>query len=216
MEGKEVSDILLDTGCSRTMVHRDLVPEGKQLEGEAVTICCAHGDVSLYPLAEIDLKLEGVEVKVKAAVSDSLPVSVLLGTDVPELGRLLRSNPRTVHTTVGEALVVMTRAQARSLEEAEARRAAAEGASGATPHSISEEEEVAPQDVMEESSHPTQDEGGEVGDMVEPKDVVEPGDEPEDETTDMEVMGSLFSHDLFLLAVSSSGLRRICESGQQA
>jgi predicted aspartyl protease len=86
VEGKEVGDILLDTGCSRTMVHRDLVRDEKQLEGEAVTICCAHGDVSLYPLAEVNLEFEGIQMRVKAAVSDSLPVSVLLGTDVPELG----------------------------------------------------------------------------------------------------------------------------------
>jgi predicted aspartyl protease len=65
VEGKEVGDILLDTGCSRTMVHRDLVRDEKQLEGEAVTICCAHGDVSLYPLAEVDLELEGIRMQVK-------------------------------------------------------------------------------------------------------------------------------------------------------
>ena len=101
MEGKEVSDILLDTGCSRTMVHRDLVRKGKEREGEAVTICCAHGDVSLYPIADVDLEPKGIQMQVKAAVSNTLPVSVLLGTDVPELGRLLRSNPGTVRTTVG-------------------------------------------------------------------------------------------------------------------
>ena len=50
---------------------------------------------------------------------NTLPVSVLLGTNVPELGRLLRSNPGTVRTTVGEALAVTTRAQAKSQEEAE-------------------------------------------------------------------------------------------------
>ena len=109
-EGKEVSDILLDTGCSRTMVHQDLVRKGEELEGEAVMICCAHGDVSLYPIAEIDMELEGVQMQVKAAVSNTLPVLVLLGTDVPELGRLLKSNPRTVRMTVGEALAVTTRA----------------------------------------------------------------------------------------------------------
>lgn len=38
MEGKSVDDILLDTGCSRTLVHKDLVPEGKIKEGEAVAI----------------------------------------------------------------------------------------------------------------------------------------------------------------------------------
>jgi hypothetical protein len=95
----------------------------------------------------------------------------LLGTDVPELGRLLRSNPRTVHTTVGEALVVTTRAQAKSLEEAEARRAAADKASGAIPYTLSEEEGVAPGDSTEQSSRL---EVLEMGDMVEPEEMVEP------------------------------------------
>ncbi len=45
-----MSDTLLDTGCSRTMVHRDLVEEEKKLEGEAVTIRCARGYMALYPL----------------------------------------------------------------------------------------------------------------------------------------------------------------------
>lgn len=43
----------------------------------------------LYPLAEMDMELEGMVLKVQAAVSDSLPVPVLLGTDVPELGQPL-------------------------------------------------------------------------------------------------------------------------------
>ena len=55
-------------------MHQDLVRKGKELEGEAVMICCAHGDVSLYPIAEVDLELEGVQMQVKAAVSNTLPV----------------------------------------------------------------------------------------------------------------------------------------------
>ena len=51
VEGSEVTDILLDTGCSRTMVKHSLVPEERSLEGQAVTIQCAHSDVALYPLA---------------------------------------------------------------------------------------------------------------------------------------------------------------------
>ena len=47
-------------------MHRDLVRKGKELEGEAVTICCAHGDVSLYPIAEVDLELKDVQMQVKA------------------------------------------------------------------------------------------------------------------------------------------------------
>ena len=51
VEGQEVADILLDTGCSRALVRRDLVNEEKMLEGEAVKIRYAHGDTVLYPLA---------------------------------------------------------------------------------------------------------------------------------------------------------------------
>ena len=76
---------LLDTGCSRTLVHRDLVPESKIQQGEAVAIRCAHGDTVLYPLAKISLEVAGCPITAEAAVSDTLPVSLLLGTDTPEL-----------------------------------------------------------------------------------------------------------------------------------
>ena len=45
----------VDTGCSRTKVRQDLVPEGKIIEGDAVTIRCAHGDTVLYPVAQLEL-----------------------------------------------------------------------------------------------------------------------------------------------------------------
>ena len=58
VEGVVVSDILLDTGCSRTMVQSELVPEDRIIPGEAVTVKCAHGDTVLYPLAMVTLTLE--------------------------------------------------------------------------------------------------------------------------------------------------------------
>ena len=51
VEGTAVSDILLDTRCTRTMVWSDLVPEDSLLPGEAVMVLCAHGDTMLYPPA---------------------------------------------------------------------------------------------------------------------------------------------------------------------
>ena len=89
VEGKKVKDILLDTGCSRTLIHKDLVSASKIQEDEAVAIRCAHGDTVLYPLALISLEVGGHLIEVEAAVSDSLPMSVLLGTDTPELSKLL-------------------------------------------------------------------------------------------------------------------------------
>ena len=59
VEGKPVKSILLDTGCSRTLVRKDLVPQHKLLHGEAVAIRCAHGDTVLYPLAEVELEVDG-------------------------------------------------------------------------------------------------------------------------------------------------------------
>ena len=89
VEGKPVKSILLDTGCSRTLVRKDLVPQHKLLHGEAVAIRCAHGDTVLYPLAEVELEVDGYPLHVEAAISDTLPMPVLVGTDVPELTALL-------------------------------------------------------------------------------------------------------------------------------
>jgi len=184
VEGKEADDILLDTGCSRTMVQRGLVPEEKILEGEAVTVRCAHGDMVLYPLAEVEMELDGAKMMVQAAVSDTLPVSVLLGTDVPELGRLLRANPSTVRTEgIEEALVVTTRAQQRKKEMEEAIQAARDEVSGTKPNLMEGQEEVPePGDKLEEMQAGTESIG-----------------EGEKLTTDedSEVPGSRFAEELF-------------------
>ena len=82
VEGQLVNDIVLDTGCSRTLVRSDLLGE-KKFEEETITVQCAHGDVVTYPLAKVELEVKGRALTVKAAVSDTLPQSVLLRTDVP-------------------------------------------------------------------------------------------------------------------------------------
>ena len=62
VEGVEVFDVLLDTGCTRMMVRSDLFPENKLLPGEAVTctVHCAHADMVLYQLADVEIKVEGL------------------------------------------------------------------------------------------------------------------------------------------------------------
>ena len=112
VDSKFVSDIVLDTGCTRTLVHRDLVSEEKLMKGESVTIQCAHGDAVAYPLANVELEVEGEAVTVEAAVSETLPQSVLLGTYVPKLLSLLRVREG------GKALMVVTRSQAQRLQRA--------------------------------------------------------------------------------------------------
>ena len=62
-----------------------------------VSVRCAHGDTELYPLADIRLKVDGTPIRLEAAVTDTLPVFVILGTDVEQLSNLLgRSVPRKI------------------------------------------------------------------------------------------------------------------------
>ena len=115
VEGREVDDVVLDTGCACTMVRQDLVPKERLVAGATVRLRCAHGDVVTYPLATVKLDIEGVVLPATAAVAEKLPISVLLGTDVPELGKLLNQPPQEQP----DALVV-TRAQAKANEQTEA------------------------------------------------------------------------------------------------
>jgi len=68
VEGKKVHDILLDTGCFRTIVHKDLVLSGKIKEGDAIAIRCARGDTVLYSVAEVTLEVDGRVIEVEADV----------------------------------------------------------------------------------------------------------------------------------------------------
>ena len=51
--------MLLDTGCSQTMVPRNLVPGHNLIESKGVAIRCAHGDTTFYPPADLRVKLSG-------------------------------------------------------------------------------------------------------------------------------------------------------------
>ena len=119
VQGVEVTDILLDTGCTQTMVRGDLVSQDQVIQGEAATIRCVHGDNVLYPMADVTINLEALNLTVRAAVSKTLPMSVLLGTDVPQLGALLHGNPARIHSQGVEHALITTRAQARKQEEEE-------------------------------------------------------------------------------------------------
>ncbi|KAL5515899.1 hypothetical protein EMCRGX_G001144 [Ephydatia muelleri] len=104
---------------TRTMIRRDLVPTTKILD-DAVTVQCAHGDTVAYPLAVVELTVDGLPLTVEAALSDTLPTAVLLGRDVPELKELLGGRrAKELHDTIGkdEAMTVTTRYGARKRRE---------------------------------------------------------------------------------------------------
>ena len=81
VNGFLVDDLLLDTGYSKTIVRRDLVGEEQWLEGESTIIQCAQGDAITYPLAAIELEIQGKSMLVNAAVSDTLPQLVLISQE---------------------------------------------------------------------------------------------------------------------------------------
>lgn len=70
-------EMLVDTGCSYTLVQRGFVPDECVIEGETVALQCAHGDVTSYQVVEVDMVIEGVKKTVRVGVSDSLLSSVL-------------------------------------------------------------------------------------------------------------------------------------------
>ena len=92
VHGTEVHDVILDTGCIHTLVQQHLIRKGS----DAYT-------VTWYPLADVELQMDGIPLKV---LSQNLPIS---GTHVPELGRLLRANPHTIHTEGTDEALVVTR-----------------------------------------------------------------------------------------------------------
>ena len=137
VDGVHVANILVDTGAARTMVHKNLVPEAKLMGQDShVSIRCAHGDSVEYPLARVTVSVRGKPYSLVAAVSESLPVSVLLGRDVPVLIELLQ--------VAGSAadVLVMTRAQKRQHQQAEAELDSRNATAGAetTPVELEEAE----------------------------------------------------------------------------
>ena len=92
VEGQQVDEIVLDTGCKRTMVHQKQVAPDSLIEGDVATIKCAHGDTALYPLAKVKMENDGIPTEVEAAVSGTLLVPVLLGGDMLQLKQLISSS----------------------------------------------------------------------------------------------------------------------------
>ena len=60
------------------------MPKSKIIPHKFVNIHCTYGDSVVYPVARVELEVEGVLVVVEAALSSNLPRFVLLGTDVEE------------------------------------------------------------------------------------------------------------------------------------
>ena len=71
-----------------------------------VTIRYAHGDTVLYPAAQLGLKAAGLPLCLKAAVSKSLSLPILLGIDIAEVCQL--PGKSLTHAPVEDCMILVT------------------------------------------------------------------------------------------------------------
>ena len=105
---------------------------------------CAHGDEMSYHLTVVEIAVGSQVFKVEAGVSHALPVSVLLGTDVPQLVGLLHAGKQAKEEErePEEALVVTTRARAWKQVEEAVLQEQREQASGVQPTALGDHRAV--------------------------------------------------------------------------
>ena len=89
VEGRNVP-VLVDTGCSYTLVRDDLVDPGKLDPEATVRVRCCHGDTRTYPTADVQVTIDGVDHHVRAGVLPDLLQPILLGHDVGVLPQLVQ------------------------------------------------------------------------------------------------------------------------------
>ena len=109
-------------------------PTNKLIEGDSIAICCAHGDTVVYPLARVEVEVNGQTHEVEAAVSSTLPMSMLMGTDMPALPRLVTNKL----VDRAQALAATTRAQKKTQDELESSDRRNEKESGVCPKNLEE------------------------------------------------------------------------------
>ena len=64
-------DMLLDTGTTQSMV-RSVLTTDDYIDGQT-TICCAHGVAKSYPMAPVQVEIDGTKQIIMAASSETLP-----------------------------------------------------------------------------------------------------------------------------------------------
>ena len=68
------------------------IARGVNILSERTKTRCVNADVVLYPLAIVKVVVDGLEPVIKAGLAEKLPEDVLLGTDIPDLMKLIHSD----------------------------------------------------------------------------------------------------------------------------
>ena len=122
-------EMRIDTGCTR---RGDLVQKTciKNRQRQATV---ANGEIVSNKLADVTIQIQGRTLQVEAAVSNDLPVPVLLGTDLLLEEMIIESSaPETLQkyskTLEDESFAVVTRGQERYEQQKEEKQMSQEKA----------------------------------------------------------------------------------------
>ena len=107
VDGRPVQ-MLVDTGCDRTIVSATIVKTAKLDPGSKVPVLCVHGDTCFYPTATVKLASGPWSKEATVAVAPNLPVAVLLGRDIYEQAAILGQDGPA------RGLAVVTRSKAKA------------------------------------------------------------------------------------------------------
>ena len=80
---------LLDTGCTKSMVHPRCVQESDHLPWK-IPYKTASSTKTYFPAARVTLQTEGKDTELAVGVSPHISVDMLLGRDVPHFRKLLK------------------------------------------------------------------------------------------------------------------------------
>lgn len=88
IDGKEVDDILIDTGCNLSQVHADMI-DSDFVQTGTVNIAGTHTSGPL-PTGRVMLELEGKTFEQNVAINPNATHKAVIGVDVPEMRALVK------------------------------------------------------------------------------------------------------------------------------
>uniref|UniRef100_A0A3Q1F2Z4 Gypsy retrotransposon integrase-like protein 1 n=2 Tax=Acanthochromis polyacanthus TaxID=80966 RepID=A0A3Q1F2Z4_9TELE len=110
--GEKPCVALLDSGSSRTLVRQDCLPRDFTCSGK-MKVWCVHGDSVDYPLANVNITVEGQQYLLSVGVMSKLPYQVVLGWDLPILRELISKGEEKDICVPCGAMMAVTRSRHR-------------------------------------------------------------------------------------------------------
>ncbi|KAJ1130222.1 hypothetical protein NDU88_008578 [Pleurodeles waltl] len=88
---KEERNVLIDSGCSQSIVKQDYVQPDQWIPNAQVLITCVHGDRKTYPVAAVSINWRGQEECLSVGVIPDLGEDMIIGTDYDAFAHLLNN-----------------------------------------------------------------------------------------------------------------------------